>query len=48
LLDALAVVVFAAAVLVSLYWDQQVLKVVLPLAGVVLIIYLWVTRWRAQ
>jgi hypothetical protein len=48
LLDALAAVVLAAAILASFYWDQQVPKVVLPLAGAALIIYFWVSRWRAQ
>jgi hypothetical protein len=47
LLDAFAAVVLAAAVLVSLYWSAM-LNVILPLAGAVLIIYLWVTRWRTQ
>ena len=45
LLDALAVVVFAATVLVSLYWSEM-RNVILPLAGAALVVYLWVTRWR--
>ena len=47
-LDALVAVEIAAATLVTLYLDQDRWHIVVPLCLAVLIVYVWVTRFRGK
>jgi hypothetical protein len=45
-LDAIVAVGIAAATLVTLYIDQDRWDVIVPLCVAVLIVYVWLTRFR--